>query len=175
MYMNNLRRFVVLLGLTLTLLLGTGTAALFAQAAPAQPAGSVGVASPIEPNDFELQGKDTRINYSTTSFTGEPRLNYQTQNTNRQFTGEEINTLETNIGKLVTVLVEPDADTGKEVWLALLLPTINLPSSLENPIQTQAILTTKRTPVRGGPPILEGQLETYKTLSLKGTARSINF
>ncbi|GAA6622125.1 hypothetical protein [Scytonema sp. NUACC26] len=172
--MNNFRRFIVLIGLTLTLLLGTSTATVFAQPLGAQQAPTA-VAPPREPNDFELKGKDTTINYSTSSFIGEPQFNYQTQNTNRQFTGKEINTLNTEIGKLVTVLVEPDADTGKEVRLTLLLPTINLPSSLENPIQTQAILTTKRTPVRGGSPFLEGQLETYKTLSLTGTARSVNF
>jgi hypothetical protein len=88
--------------------------------------------------------------------------------------GEEINTLKTGIGSLVTVLVEPDSDTGKEVRLTLLLPTINLPSSLQNPIETEAILTTQRTSIRGGSPILEGQQQTYEILSLTGTARRVN-
>ena len=128
-----------------------------------------------KPNSFELQGKDTQINYSTTSFTGEARFNYNTQNNSRQFNGDEISTLETALGKLVTVLVEPDIDIGKEVSLTLLLPTINLPSSQENPIQTVAILTTRRTLLRGGPRILEGQLQTYETLSLTGTASQVSF
>ncbi len=174
-YMNNFRRFIISIGLTLTLLLGSSTAPVFAQPAPAQQEAPAAVAQPGEPNNFELKGKDIKIIYSTTSFTGEPRFNYETQNNSRQFSGEEISTLDTNIGTLVTVLVEPDADTGKEVLLTLLLPTINLPpSSIENPIQTQAILTTRRTPLRGGSP-LEGQLETYKPLFLKGIASSINF
>lgn len=174
MYILDFRRFIVLMGLTLTLLVGSFTAPVFAQGTPAQKEAAT-VVPRREPNDFALNGSDIRINYSTTSFIGQPQFNYKTQNNSRQFTGEEINTIDTNIGKLVTVLIEPDADTGKEVWLTLLLPTINLPSSLENSIQTEAILTTKRTLVRGGSRILEGQLETYKTLSLRGTARSVDF
>lgn len=129
----------------------------------------------IEPNNFELRAKDTQISYSTTSFIGEAQFTYNTHNLSRQFRGDEISTLETAIGKLVTVLVEPDADTGKEVRLTLLVPTINLPSSRENAIQTEAILTTQRTPQRGRPPILEGQLQTYHTLRLTGTASRVEF
>jgi hypothetical protein len=124
-----------------------------------------------EPNSFALHGEDTQINYSTTSFVGEPQFHYQTGNFSHQFNGEEISTVETPLGKLVTVLVEPDADGGKEVRLTLLLPAISLPSSgVEEPIQTQAILTTNTTPRRGNPTPLEGQLQTYRALSLTGTA-----
>ncbi|MBD2440870.1 hypothetical protein [Nostoc sp. FACHB-110] len=129
----------------------------------------------IEPNDFDLHNNDVQIHYSLESFIGGPQLTYKTQNFDRQFTGEEINVVETNIGKLVTVLVEPDADTGEEVRLTLLLPSINLSSSLENPIETEAIFTTQRNVLRGLSPILEGQLQTYHTLSLRGTARSVDF
>lgn len=129
----------------------------------------------VEPNDFDLHNKDVQIHYSLESFIGGPQLTYKSQEFDRQFQGEEIRVLETKIGKLVTVLVEPDSDRGKEVTLTLLLPTINLPSSLQNPIETEAILTTQRTVQRGGSRILEGQLQTYHTLSLTGTARRVNF
>ena len=129
----------------------------------------------VEPNDFDLHNKDVQLHYSMESFIGGPQLTYKTQKLDRQFKGEEISVVETEMGKLVTVLVEPDSDTGKEVRLTLLLPTINLPSSLQNPIETQATLTTQRTVVRGGSPILEGQLQTYHTLSLTGTARRVDF
>ncbi|MBP5976866.1 hypothetical protein HW132_30120 [Brasilonema sp. CT11] len=128
----------------------------------------------IEPNNFELRAKDTQISYWTTSFIGEAQFTYNTDNLSRQFRGDEISTLETAIGKLVTVLIEPDADTGKEVRLTLLVPTINLPSSQNKPIQTEAILTTQRTPQRGDSSILEGQLQTYDTVYLTGTARRVD-
>ena len=124
-----------------------------------------------EPNSFVLHGKNTHINYSTTSFVSESQFHYQTDNFSRQFNGEEISTVETPLGKLVTVLVEPDLDVGKEVKLTLLLPNINLPSAgVKEPIQTQAILTTNTSPNRGNPSPLEGQLQTYRTLGLTGTA-----
>ncbi len=129
----------------------------------------------IEPNSFELHAKDTQISYSTTSFIGESELTYNTRKLSRQFRGDEISTLETAIGKLVTVLVEPDADTGKEIRLTLLVPTINLVSNGEKPIQTEAILTTQRTRQRGRPSILEGQIQTYDILRLTGTAQKVNF
>ncbi|MDF5722832.1 MAG: hypothetical protein PUP91_20615 [Rhizonema sp. PD37] len=129
----------------------------------------------IEPNSFELRAEDTQISYSTTSFIGESELTYNTLKLSRQFRGDEISTLETAIGKLVTVLVEPDADTGKEIRLTLLVPTINLVSNEEKPIQTEAILTTQRTPQRGRLSILEGQIETYDILRLTGTAKIVNF
>lgn len=128
----------------------------------------------VKPNDFDLHNKDVQIHYSLESFIGGPQLTYKSQQFDRQFQAEEIRVVETEIGKLVTVLVEPDSDRGMEVTLTLLLPTINLPSSLQNPIETEAIVTTKRTVQRGGSRILEGQLQTYHTLSLTGTARRVN-
>ncbi|MEH1918278.1 hypothetical protein [Nostoc sp.] len=133
---------------------------------------------PDRPNLFELQDKDTQITYSASSFTGIPQLNYKERNISRNFSGEEIDTLETQIGKLLTVLIEPNADTGKSIYLTLLLPTINLPAKdRQNLIQTEAILTTQRevpfSPDR--PPFVEGQIQTYKTLLLKGTASRVEF
>lgn len=177
MHQTNFRRFIVLMGLALTLLMGSFTAPALAQGKQLEAPVEVTSFEPqiIEPNEFALQGKDITINYSTTSFTGKPQFNYKTQNQSRQFTGSEISTLETGIGVLVTVLVEADADTGKEVRLTLLLPAINLPSNSQTPISTEAILTTQRTPQRGSSPILNGQLQTYETLPLTGTAALVDF
>jgi len=130
----------------------------------------------LEPNSFELHFQDTQITYSTTSFIGEPQLYYKTQKIEKQFTGEEISVLETEIGKLITVMIErthPDI-RGNVVKLTLLLPIVNLPASLENPIQTEAILTTELVKGRTINRPLEGQIQTYKILSLTGTARLVD-
>jgi hypothetical protein len=128
----------------------------------------------VEPNYFELHNNDTRISYSMESFLGGPQLDYHTQNLSREFRGEQIGALKTAIGTLITVLLEPDSDTGKEIALSLLLPTTNVTYSRQSPIETTAILTTQRTPRRGGSPLLEGQLQTYEMLSLTGTANNSN-
>jgi hypothetical protein len=67
----------------------------------------------VEANDFDLHNKDVQLHYSMESFIGGSQLTYKTQKLDRQFKGEEISVLETEIGKLVTVLVESDSDTGK--------------------------------------------------------------
>lgn len=130
----------------------------------------------LEPNSFELHNQDTQITYSTTSFIGKPQLYYKTQKIEKQFTGEEISVLETEIGKLITVMIErthPDV-RGNVVKLTLLLPTVNLPASLENPIQTEAVLTTELVKGNIDRP-LEGQIQIYKIFSLTGTARRVDF
>jgi hypothetical protein len=130
----------------------------------------------VEPNSFELYSKDTQITYSITSFIGEPQLTYKTQKVDRQFEGKEIRMLETEIGKLVTVTVEwPHPDVRDNVvTLTLLLPIVNLPSSLESPIRAEVVLTTKLQKGNINLP-MEGQLQTYEILSLTGTARQIAF
>ncbi len=130
----------------------------------------------VEANDFKLGNKDTQIYYLVESFIGKPQLIYKTPQLERQFYAEDIRVLGTEIGKLVTVTVErptiPDIG-GKVVTLTLLLPIINLSTSLEIYIQTEAVLTTKFQQGNINLP-LEGQLQTYEILSLAGTASRVD-
>lgn len=128
----------------------------------------------FEPNRFELHGRDIQINYLPASFLGRAQLEYTTQNVVRQFGGREIRALVTDIGILVTVLVETNFNVGKEVRLSLLLPMVNLLSSQKTRIETQATLTTHLTCHPGNPFLPEGQLQSYETLSLRGTASYVS-
>ena len=125
-----------------------------------------------EPNDFELQGDDTRIHYTTTSFAGVPQFLYETRDQSLNFSGEDIHLLETEIGKLATVTVEhvPDYRT---ITLTLLVPAINLQGE-ESSIETEVIVTTHHTTVAGQEGV-EGQVQTYQTMTLQGTARESVF
>jgi hypothetical protein len=128
----------------------------------------------IEPNLFELKGDRTRITYSSTSFIGLPQLNYQHGNQNLNFTGDEIRSLKIEIGLLLTVTLDQIPDLKTDT-LTLLLPTVNLPEiNAEERIHTIAILTTQRTSI-GGPCLVKGQIDTYKTIELKGIARQVIF
>lgn len=127
-----------------------------------------------QPTFFELRCNDTQITYSTTSLAGVPQLSYQDKSLNLNFSGDEIRSLDTEIGRQVSVTLEqiPDQQT---VSLTLLVPTINLPEgTTETSIQTEAILTTGRTSI-GGPDLVDGQLQTYSSLMLPGVARLIQF
>jgi hypothetical protein len=126
-----------------------------------------------QPNLFQLTGEYTQITYSTTSITGQPQFHYQDQQRDVNVTGDDIRSLETEIGTLVTVTLEviPDLHT---LTVSLLVPEINLNEGNESPLSTLAILTTHRTSI-GGPGLVEGQLQTYEVVELEGTASLVDF
>jgi hypothetical protein len=126
-----------------------------------------------QPNLFQLAGGYTQITYSTTSITGQPQFHYQDHKRDVNVTGEDIRPLETEIGTLVTVMLEviPDLHT---LTVSLLVPQINLNEANESPLSTPAILTTHRTSI-GGPGLVEGQVQTYEVVALEGTASLVTF
>ena len=125
------------------------------------------------PNEFELQGEGIYIKYLLLN--GVPQLDYRTQNISIRFSGNQIKTLVTDIGTLVTVIISkpPNPNLGGNiVKLSLLLPIINLViGTRETPVQTEAILTTQKTSGSIRTPLV-GQLQSYQTLRLRGTARA---
>ena len=128
-----------------------------------------------EPNEYTLQGENKEITFATTSFPGEPVLTYKDEDgESRTFRGDEIDISQPEISKLVTVLIEQVPDSHV-VFLTLLLPTIYLPDEeREFPIETTAIITTRQTPFTAPGGTGNGlQVETYETLTLRGTARLI--
>ncbi|RCJ37430.1 hypothetical protein A6769_10975 [Nostoc punctiforme NIES-2108] len=124
------------------------------------------------PNEFELEGKGTQIKYSILNEVSQ--LDYRTQNIYQHFSGEQIQTLDTDIGTLLTVIISkpPNPDIGGNiVKLSFLLPIINLAiGKKETSFITEAILTTQKTSGFIRTPLF-GQLQSYQTLALRGTAR----
>jgi len=123
------------------------------------------------PNLFDLEGHDTKIKYATTSITGAPLFNYEHKDQSREFLGDAIRVLPTPIGSLVTVTLEivPDLHT---VTLTLLLPAVNLVDGHDAEVRTEAILTTARTSIAGAG-LVKGQVQTYDTVKLEGTAQIV--
>jgi hypothetical protein len=130
------------------------------------------VAAGPEPNLFELRGGGIKVTYSTSSLDGKPRLTYEDQKISLTFQGEEIRSMDTEIGLQLTVTLEqvPDLQT---VTLTLILPTINLQGN-EGRFRTQAIITTHRTSI-GGPDLVKGPLQLYRVKPLRGIARVVVF
>jgi hypothetical protein len=127
---------------------------------------------PSTPNDFELEGWDASVHFSTTSFTGEPRFDYQDCRRKVNVRGEEIRQVETELGTLVTVTLEPDADAG-ELLFTVLIPRTRIDGPARRVlVETQGFLTRRRPP-RG--PAADVQLQTYITLPLRGWAISFDF
>ena len=124
-----------------------------------------------EPNLFELTGDKVQLTYSTTSKVGQPHLSYN----NHTFNGNEIRSQKSELGSLVTVILENVAD-GDTLILTLLVPDVTLDSILgettEQPIKTLAIMTTNRNTI-AGPPV--GARQIYEVLNLQGTAKIVFF
>lgn len=127
----------------------------------------------LQPNLFELQNYDTQITYSSSSIAGVPQLSYSRGDTSRTFSDAEIQLEETALGQSVTVLLENGAADKPIESLTLLLPLVQLPpQSPQLSIQTIAILSRRAVFVN---PAAPGQLQTYDTLHLFGTAQLVNF
>jgi hypothetical protein len=157
-------------------LLTGGTTAVFAirggrivqaQATP-RPVQEEGVA----PNLFLLDGEDTRINYASTSETGEPQLTYEGAYGSRSFVGDAVETEESALGRLVTVDLGPFPDQGN-LWLTLLLPEFNPMDTGDDPVPfaTLAILKWLVSTIAGPP--REGAREEFRVVELEGTAQLV--
>ena len=95
------------------------------------------------PDLYSLHGDQLRITYSTTSFDGKPRFDYQDATQIHSFEGDQIRTVTTEIGMLVTVTLCRSIDRGSTTF-TLLVPTVNLGSSQQAPIDTTGITTIHR-------------------------------
>ena len=118
-----------------------------------------------QPNLFELSGNGIHVTYSTTSLTGRPLFNYHDAFQVKNFSGDEIQTAETILGKLVTVFLIRTVDSGSTTF-TLLVPSVNLPSSNSANIITEGITTLHKFRI----PPLQGQTELYNVHRLHGTA-----
>jgi hypothetical protein len=122
-------------------------------------------------NLFELRCGDSRITYSTSSFTGAPELSYAADTHGKDvFTGDEIEMRETALGTEVTVTLEEVPDLHV-VTLTLVVPEVRAPSGAVKPLETIAIRTTTATVINGKPPVAQ----TYRVIALHGAARLVDF
>ncbi|MBN3949720.1 MAG: hypothetical protein HWQ38_25955 [Nostoc sp. NMS7] len=166
---NSSRRRILKTALTFVTGLTTTSLLSFLMTKSPKPAQAIVVQ---RPNEFELKGEGIYIKYSILN--GVSQLDYRSQNISQHFSGDQIKTLATDIGTLVTVIISkpPNPDLGGNiVKLSFLLPIINLViGTKETTVQTEAILTTEKTSGFIRTPLL-GQLQSYQTIVLKGTAR----
>jgi hypothetical protein len=112
------------------------------------------------------------ISYSTSGIDGKPHLQYQDTNQTLQFSGEEIRSLQSEIGTLVTVTIRRTVDSGF-TSLTLVIPKIELGQSNQAAISTVGIATMQRfSPI---PIFNRGQMQTYTISQLDGGAEFVAF
>src|SRR4051794_30973025 len=94
----------------------------------------------IKPNLYTLSGKYIHITYSTTGFDGKPHFTYQDPQQTINFSGNEIRSVEIEIGTLVSVTLRLTVDTGGSTF-SVLLPHVNIPGEQTVPLRTVGITT----------------------------------
>jgi hypothetical protein len=124
-----------------------------------------------QPTLYELSGNGLHVTYSTSSLQGQPLFNYHDNFQVRNFSGNEIQTVDTIVGKLVSVFLIRTVDGGSTSF-TLLVPQVHLPPSNVAHITTEGITTLHKFSIVNPP---QGQTELYTFHRLHGTARFVQF
>ena len=126
-------------------------------------------------NNYECSNNaGTTVNYSTTSFTGEPRLTIQLDGSVIARSGEEIKTQRTVLGTLVTVVRSfvPDSFTDTLTFVA---PDVNVSAKTgEVSFRTELFATRTRTSI-GGPGLVAGVIQSSTRQTVVCTASRLDF
>jgi hypothetical protein len=121
----------------------------------------------ITPNTFELGNRRISVSFSATSITGDPLVHYKDRQREVNARGDEIIQVETEIGTLVTITLEPDADAGSLLFTLVIPRAVLATAGAELPIATQGIYTRSRQLPRLP---ASAQLQTSDVVELKGSA-----
>jgi len=132
----------------------------------AQPAQS------IVPNMFSLTGKDLHITYATSGGDGRPHFTYQDHTRTLHFSGDEIRSVGTDLGRVVSVSIRPTIDAGSTTF-SLLVPRVNLIGEAAIPISTEGITTLHKFSII--PAFNQGQMDFYTVTPLTGFASLVLF
>ena len=125
-------------------------------------------------NLFELKNAQLKITFSASGLDGKPSLGYHKGATEMQFRGKQLRMRETEIGTLVSVTLKEVPDAYSSVF-SLLIPQVNIPSGEGGVhVLVKGFETRVRSSI-GGPNLVNGQVQTYKSVSLSGVAKSVVF
>ncbi len=122
------------------------------------------------PNLYQLSGKHLDITYSTSGIDGKPHFSYQDLQQTLSFSGDQIRSVETEIGTLVSVTIRLTVDTGGTSF-SLVLPHVSIPGEQSVPIQTFGITTLHRFSILP----ITGQRDFYTVTRLHGSAARVFF
>jgi hypothetical protein len=127
----------------------------------------------FEANLFDIVGP-IRINYASSSITGDPRFSYKDAELDLNFQGDDINRIQTSVGELVTVTLQTVPDAFVRT-ITLIVPTIHVGPGAQEEFDTFAIETTDRSGAFVPPPGPAGVLQTYQLHQVRGSAQHVEF
>jgi hypothetical protein len=101
-----------------------------------------------------------------------PSFSYHDAHQTLTFVGDQIETLQSELGALVTVFIVRTVDFGSTTF-TVLIPRVNLHAAETLPIRTDGITTLHKFSIV--PAFLHGQLDLYTVHRLHGTAAQVMF
>jgi hypothetical protein len=121
----------------------------------------------VAPNLYILTGAGgIEVVYTPNGPNG-PDLFYGDPANPQHFSGDQVSTLQSPLGSLVTVILNRPIDFGSARTLTLVVPNLNLASTASQTVNTIAIITLDRISF---PFNVVGQLQFYTEITLQGTA-----
>jgi len=121
-------------------------------------------------NQYNLSGRNLHITYLPhgTATDRQPKFTYQDLQQTLNFSGEQIRSVEVEIGVLVSVTIRMTRDTGGTTF-SLLIPRVNIPGETSVPIETIGITTLHKFSIVPQ----NGQQDFYTSTRLRGTASNL--
>jgi hypothetical protein len=130
--------------------------------------------APANLYECTTNNNDVVVTYSTTSFTGDPRITIRLDRVVISRSGAEIQTQDTVLGSLVTVVRQQVPDSFIDT-VTLVAPHVNLTGKTPSvAFSTELFLTRTRTTI-GGPALVEGLIEQSSTRHLSCQASAVAF
>ena len=124
------------------------------------------------PNHFTLSGGHHHITYSMSGIDGKPHFSYKDSKRTLSFSGDQITTVDTPLGKVVSVSIVRTIDTGSTSF-SIFIPRVNLSGTAPAQLTTYGITTIHRFSIV--PAMNKGQLDTYSHVDLTGTGSFVVF
>lgn len=121
----------------------------------------------IQPSLYTLSGGNLQITYALTGPNGQPQFTYQDPNQGLTFTGNQIQVVDTELGKVVSVRIRMTVDTGSTTF-SVLLPRVNLIPDTFAAVHTEGITTLHRFSIFQA--LDRGQQDFYTVTPLQGFA-----
>jgi hypothetical protein len=127
----------------------------------------------VTPNLYQLSGQHIHVTYSPSGSDGKPTLSYQDSHQSKSFKGNEIRSVECDVGMLISVTLRATPDVGS-TSLSVLIPRIRISPLSIAQVHSDCITTHHSTPF-APPQAVQGQLDTYMVTSLHGTAQAVAY
>jgi hypothetical protein len=126
----------------------------------------------VTPNLYQLSGHHLHVTYATSGIDGKPHMTYQDTHQSKSFKGDEIRTVECDLGYLVSVTLRMTVDVGSTT-LSVLIPRMRISPASAAAVHTECITTVHNTSF--APLGMQGQLDTYTVTALRGTAQAVMY